>query len=149
MTEPSPENAEDRLVKARERLKSMRTAAHSGSSENGLGHPPEGSFQRGVGTADEERVKATATKGRLTSLELDPRAMRQSPEELAAHIAAAANAALDDLRAQTESTDTEPTVDPAALVQTLRNVQEQGMRQMALINQSIGEALAKARASIR
>ncbi|MFI0374372.1 YbaB/EbfC family DNA-binding protein [Actinomadura sp. 1N219] len=149
MTEPSSENAEDRLVKARERLKLMRAATHSGSSENGPAPSSDGPSRRGTGMADEERVKATAANGRLTGLELDPRAMRQPPDELAAHIAAAANAALDDLRTQAKPTDTEPTVDPAALVQTLQNVQEQGMRQLALINQSIGEALAKARASIR
>ncbi|MFI0483257.1 YbaB/EbfC family DNA-binding protein [Actinomadura sp. 9N215] len=149
MTGPPSENAEDRLVKAREQLKLLRTATHSGSPEKGPTAASGGQSGRGAGTADEERVKATAAKGRLAGLELDPRAMRSSPEELGAHIATAANAALDDLRAQAKPADTEPTVDQAALVQSLRDVQEQGMRQMALINQSIGEALAKARASIR
>ena len=144
MSEPS-ESPEERLVRAREQLTETRNSPNSGPSENARTE----ASARGVGTADEERVKATAVKGRLTGIEIDPRAMRSSPGELGAHIAAAANAALDDLRAQAESADAGPVVDPAALVQSLREVQDQGMRQLALINQAVGEALATARASIR
>ncbi|TYK48931.1 YbaB/EbfC family DNA-binding protein [Actinomadura decatromicini] len=143
MDEALPDDPEERLAKARERLKSLHDEPNSGLPENGS--PSD----RGIGAADEERVRATAVAGRLTGLEIDPRAMRNSPAELGEHIAAAANAALDDLRARSASASTEPVVDPAALVQTLRAVQEQGMRQMALINQAVGEALAKARASMR
>ncbi|TYB46906.1 hypothetical protein [Actinomadura chibensis] len=143
MDEPLPDDPEERLAKARERLTSLHGEANSGPSENGS---PSGC---GIGTADEERVRATAVAGRLTALEIDPRAMRRPPAELGGHIAAAANAALDDLRGRAASAGTEPVVDPAALVETLRAVQEQGMRQLALINQAVGEALAQARASMR
>ncbi|TDD75658.1 YbaB/EbfC family DNA-binding protein [Actinomadura darangshiensis] len=145
MTEPSPESAEARLAGARDRLRSLR----GGGGRPGQGDPPSGAPAGGAGTADEERVRATAAGGRLTGLVLDPRAMRSAPEELGRHIAAAANAALDDMRALTQAGDAEPVVDPAALVQSLREVQEQGLRQLAVINQSIGEALAKAHASKR
>ncbi|NKZ05956.1 YbaB/EbfC family nucleoid-associated protein [Actinomadura latina] len=149
MTEPSPGSPEERLAEARERLRSLRTAGHSGPGRNGISDQAPPLPGRGTGTADEERVRATAAGGRLTSLALDPRALRSSPEELGRHIAAAANAALDDLRAQAQAADTEPAIDPAALVSSLRDVQEQGLQQLAMINQSIGEALAKARASMR
>lgn len=149
MTEPSPGSPEERLAEARERLRSLRSAGHSGPDRNGIADQTSPVSGRGSGTADDERVRATAAGGRLTGLVIDPRALRSSPEELGGHIAAAANAALEDLRAQAQAADTEPPVDPAALARSLRDVQEQGLRQLAVINQSIGEALAKARASMR
>ncbi|GAA2615723.1 hypothetical protein GCM10010411_58450 [Actinomadura fulvescens] len=139
---------------ARERLASLRTGDGRTGRDTGRGADRADAdaprtAMRGTGTADDERVRATAAGGRLVGLQLDPRTLRQPPDQLGAHIAAAANAALDDLRARAETADTEQPPDPAALAQTLRDVQEQGLRQLELISQSLSEATARIQGSRR
>ncbi|MEU5881168.1 hypothetical protein [Spirillospora sp. NPDC047279] len=144
---PRPD-LEQQLRDARARLEGLREAARRGSA-GAPGGGDAGRPAQGVGTADDERVRAVASGGRLTGLEFDARALRRPPEELAAHIAEAANRALDDLRSKAPSAESEPVVDPAALTASLRDVQEQALHQSALINQSLAEAITRIQARMR
>ncbi|MGP4022416.1 YbaB/EbfC family nucleoid-associated protein [Actinomadura sp. 3N407] len=107
-----------------------------------------GTAPEGTGRAGDEQVRVTASGGRVARLELDPRALRRTPEDLGALIAEAANAALDDLRSRADSAEAPP-ADPSALAATLRDVQDEGLRQMALIDESINEAVARVQARMR
>jgi hypothetical protein len=133
----------ERLREARERLAALRNAPTRAPSADA------GPAGRATGTADDERVKATAARGRLVGLEIDPRLLRESPEALGRHIAEAANAALTTLRTQAQEASTEPVIDPSTLVRTLQSVQEQGLREMTILTESINEAVARARESMR
>lgn len=126
------------LREARQRLESLRAGVpgRTGSQAGGEGAAPA----RGVGEASEGRVQAVASRGRLTRLELDPRMMRLSEVELGEQVAVAVNAALEDLRAQASTAESEPVPDPLALAETLRSVQEEGLRQMSLITRAITDA---------
>ncbi|MFG2006595.1 hypothetical protein ACGFNU_46360 [Spirillospora sp. NPDC048911] len=139
MSASPDDDPQQRLREARERLAELRAERRNGETRR------DDTAARGVGTSDEERVRATASRGRLVALELDARTMRRSPEELGAHIAAAVNAALEDLAGRSAD-ETPPVTDPAALVGALRDVQEQGMRGLALINESLAEASVRIRA---
>jgi hypothetical protein len=84
-----------------------------------------------------------APGGRLTSVELDPEAMRLSSDEFGRQLVLAANAALDAARARgtarppaPEHDETEDGTDDGA-------EQEPGLRQMALLTRAINEALAR------
>jgi hypothetical protein len=129
------------LRAARERLESLRAdvSGRTGPQLAGERDAPA----RGIGETSEGRVRAVASRGRLASLELDPRMMRLSEAELGEQIALAVNAALEDLRAQAAAADAEPVPDPAALAETLRSVQEEGLRQMTLISRAVSDATAR------
>ncbi|MBO2446086.1 YbaB/EbfC family nucleoid-associated protein [Actinomadura barringtoniae] len=139
----------ERLREARERLTALRNAATRTPTPNAASQRDAGPAGRATGTADDERVKATAERGRLVGLEIDPRALRESPGDLGRHIAEAANAAMNALRAQAQQASTEEVIDPAALVRSLQAVQEQGLREMTVMTQSINEAVARVRAGIK
>jgi hypothetical protein len=68
--------------------------------------------------------------------------MRNSADELSGAMLAAMNAALDDLRAQVSSA-TDGAVDPAALADRLREVQDEALRSMDLISNALGDAVAR------
>lgn len=133
---------ERRLAEARQSLESLRNgvpgrtaAAHDDASR---AEPA-----RGTGEAFDGRVRAVASRGRLERLELDPRSMRLPPEELGRHIGAAVSAAFDSMRSQPVTTDEAPVADPLELAENLREVQEQGLREMRLISQSLSDAAAR------
>jgi DNA-binding protein YbaB len=130
------------LQKARESLASMRAGRPPASDEP----PPEG-----VGESGDGRVKATADfRGRIKAVELDPRAMRLGPQELAEHVITAVNGAFADLRAKANVADAaEGIPDPAALAKQVRDIQDQGLRQMELIAQAISDATTKLRGGAR
>lgn len=65
-------------------------------------------------------------------------------EELAQHIMAAVNAALDDLATQ-EPVGNVPMVDSAVLAEQLREAQDQGIRQISLITEAISDAMTQIR----
>lgn len=129
------------LREARRRLESLRAGdpARTGPEAGGDRAAPA----RGVGEASEGHVKAVASRGRLVRLDLDPRMMRSSEVELGEQLAAAVNAALEDLRAQASAAEPEPVPDPAALAETLRAVQEEGLQQMAVITRAVNDATAR------
>lgn len=100
------------------------------ASEQGADH--------GVGEADEGRVRAVVTHGSLISLEVEPRLLRSSPEELAEHLVEAVNAAFADLLAAAGSV---PQVDPRALARQLRGLRDE-------LNAGMAESTASVQRSI-
>ena len=143
----------DRLLRdIRRSLESIRAGAGAGAggadAGGGLGRPDPGRPGdalplRGAGEACEGQVRAVAADGRLERLELAPRLMRMAPEQLAPHLMEAANVALDDLRAKTPATDEDFAVDPAALVERLGEVADQGLARMAFISQGLTDAIGR------
>jgi DNA-binding protein YbaB len=122
------------LSEARKALESMRKSPT----------PSETPPVQGTGESAEGKVKAAAQAGgRLKSVELDPRAMRLSSEELAEHIMTAVNAALDDLRSKAPAAAASEAIDTAALGKQVEELQNQGLRQMELISQALNETIAK------
>ncbi|MCO5996148.1 YbaB/EbfC family nucleoid-associated protein [Actinoallomurus rhizosphaericola] len=75
---------------------------------------------RGVGEAEDGRVRAVVTHGRMISLDVEPRLLRSSPEKLADHLTEAVNAAFADLLAA----GAVPQVDPRALARQLRGLRD-------------------------
>lgn len=98
---------------------------------------------RGEGESANGRVRAVAAGGRLQSVELDPRVMRLPSHDLAAHVVAAVNAALDDLAAQAPTAGDLAVPDPKELAAAVAEVQEQSVRQMAAISQAIAAAVQR------
>ncbi|GAA2441738.1 hypothetical protein GCM10010191_67500 [Actinomadura vinacea] len=123
------------LSEARKALESMRQGDTAGP-------PPEP--VEAVGESADGRVTVTATTGgRITGVEINPRAMRLSSQELGEQMVIAINAALDELRAKAPTAESEPAVDPAALQTQLEELQNQGVRQMEMIRHAIGDTLAR------
>jgi DNA-binding protein YbaB len=124
----------ERLQRAREALNSPPAVAQG--SEDHLS---------GEGEAADGRVRAVAvTGGRIDTVELDPRVLRLSPEELAGHIGTALNGALDSLRerASARGAGQVDAPDPAALLERLGEVQNEGLRRLGVMTRGINEALA-------
>src|SRR5687767_7944216 len=71
---------------------------------------PDGLPHEGYGEAAGGMVRARAVEGRLSAVELDPKAMRMASQDLAEAITAAANAALTDLGSKFPATSI-PTFD--------------------------------------
>jgi len=95
-----------------------------------------------VGEAADGMVRVTATGGRVSKVELDPRVMRMQSAMLAEEFARAANAALDALRDQ-YAAGAPPLVDAAALADELDRVHDDGIRAMRRYSESISHALAQ------
>ncbi len=95
----------------------------------------------GRGEAADGQIQATATRGRVESLELNPRLLRLSGEQLAEYVAAAIDAALDEARGQAPAADGPP-VDPSVLAARLGEVHDQSLRTVQMITQALGEAVA-------
>jgi DNA-binding protein YbaB len=101
------------------------------------GEPAEGR-----GSAADGRIRVVAGPGgEITSIELDPRVMRMASQELAEHLTEAVNQALRELRAQATTADT--AIPPEVLAQRLAEVQDQGLRQMAVFTQSLQDVMAR------
>jgi DNA-binding protein YbaB len=137
---PGGSDLDQMLRDARKSLEAMRAGTPPKRAEAPL---------EAVSEAADGRVKATAdSRGRLKTLELDPRVMRLDREELSEHVLAAVNGALEDLRSKASVEDAAATVgrvDPELLARQLGEVQDQGLRQMEMISQAIAEATAKLR----
>jgi DNA-binding protein YbaB len=130
----------DRLLReTRRSLESLRAGPAPSRPEE----PANARPVRGTGEAYEGQVRAGASDGRLERLEVEPKLMRLPPEQLAPHLVAAANAALDDLRAKTPATDAGSAVDPAVLAERLGEVTNEGLARMASISQGLTEAIAR------
>jgi DNA-binding protein YbaB len=100
---------------------------------------------QGRGTAGNGQIVVTAAGGGLHSVELDPRSMRLGSGPLAGQIMAAANAALDDLRAQIPAPAAQAEVDLAAVAWQLPAVRDQATRELSQIVSAIQAALADLR----
>jgi hypothetical protein len=115
------------LARVRQELRDL--AATTG------GEPPEG-----YGEDADGMVAVTAVNGRLSSVELNPRALRLPSEDLAEAFAAAANAALADMESKYQ-VPAYPSFDPGRLDAQLAEVEEQSARQMREYRQTIDDAL--------
>lgn len=143
MVDAQGSELERRLQDARRQLDALR--ADAARTE----HPGDDvQAEPGHGQDTEGQIHVTAAQGRVTRLELDPRVLRLEPERIGERITEAVNAALDDMRSKATAEQT-PSVDLTALLASLRDVQEQGLRQMALISQGIENAVARIQAGIR
>ncbi|WUI01184.1 YbaB/EbfC family nucleoid-associated protein [Spirillospora sp. NBC_00431] len=108
----------------------------------GGGTPPGAEDVEGHGAAADGKVKVVAgAGGELTSVELDPRAMRMPSEELADALRSAVNEALRELRSRSRAAET--AIDPDVLAQGLRDAQDQGLRQMAAFTQSLDDLMTR------
>jgi DNA-binding protein YbaB len=109
----------------------------------GTARPADGAEEaRGEGQALDGRVRVVARAGRVDELRLDPRVMRMGSEELAEHVTAAVNAALNDLASRSPAEQTAP-VDPQVLAGQIAEIQEQSVRQLAALTQAIGTAVRR------
>ncbi|WP_227023190.1 YbaB/EbfC family nucleoid-associated protein [Actinomadura rubrobrunea] len=131
------------LTEARKTLESMRQGNTAPRPEKTK--TADGDALEGVGEAADGRIKVTAVAGgRLKSVELNPRVMRMSSQELGERLVEAVNAALEDLRAKAATAGAaEGAVDPAALGKQIEEIQNQSLRQMELITQALNDTLAK------
>jgi len=91
-------------------------------------------------------VRVVAVSQRLTSLELDPRAMRLASVELAEALLAAVNGALD---ATSPATGEVVAMDARQLAEEVAKIQDQGVRQMAAITDAISAAIAQVQRATR
>ncbi|MFA1538468.1 YbaB/EbfC family nucleoid-associated protein [Actinomadura monticuli] len=108
----------------------------------GATRPPGAEEMEGRGEGAEGKVRVVAgAGGELTSVELDPRALRMPSEELAEELKSAVNAALRELRARSQAADT--AIDPDVLAERLRDAQDQGLRQMAAFTQSLDDLMTR------
>jgi DNA-binding protein YbaB len=99
---------------------------------------------RGTGSAAGGQVEVVVVGQRVESVNLDPRSLRMGAELLGEQITLAMNAALDDLREQTARSGAEaPDVDPAALGQTLGELQNESVRSMSAITEALGDAVRR------
>jgi hypothetical protein len=98
----------------------------------------------GHGEASEGRVRVTAQAGRIESITLEPRLLRLPSAELGELVRDAVNGALTDLGGTYAAAP-----DLAAISETLREVQNEGLRQMAVITDGIADAMAKIRERAR
>jgi DNA-binding protein YbaB len=124
-------------------LDRMLTEARKLLDQTGSGTPETAREPaQGRGSAADGRISVVAgAGGEITSIELDPRVLRMASAELAEHLVEAVNQALRDLRAQVTSADT--AIAPEILAQRLAEVQDQGVRQMAMFTQGLQEAMAR------
>jgi hypothetical protein len=106
--------------------------------------PAEDPSLRGEGAAADGMIRAVVVPGgRLESVSVEPRLLRQGVEEICAQIVVAVNAALDDLATRTPKPDA--AVDLAALSTRLESLQDQSVRQMAMFGQAMNAVVAQLR----
>jgi hypothetical protein len=155
VTNPGFDELERTLAAARERLDALR-ARSSGAAERPVdrhaaspGDPHGGPTVHGAGEAADGRVRAVAVRdftiGLIESVELDPRALRMDMGELAGHLAAALNAAMDDLRANASLAEgsTDSSIDLGVLKKRLSEVQDQATRQLYQLTSGLQDVVAK------
>jgi YbaB/EbfC DNA-binding family protein len=141
----SPVDALDRmLTETRRVLAAVRSGGGAPAVADPAGDPP----LRGEGSGADGLVRAVVTQGgRLESVAIDPRLLRQGVEALGEQLVAAVNAALDDLAAQAPPAD--PSADLAGLSSRLESLQDQSVRQMAMFSQAMNDVVAHLRSAGR
>jgi hypothetical protein len=93
------------------------------------------------GTGADGLIEVIAEGQRLTSVTVDPRAMRLPAEEFGAELLSAVNAALASAD-PASAAEAAALPDPAALSRQLEELQNQSVRQMERYTQSISEVMA-------
>ena len=101
------------------------------------GEPPAGH-----GQAADGMVTVTASGGRLTNVEISPKAMRLPSQELAEALTSAVNAALADLESKYPALPVPP-IDAAKLEAQLAEAHDQGLLAMRRYTDSIADSLAR------
>jgi DNA-binding protein YbaB len=146
--DPGFNDLESELADARQRLDALRSRSAAGPV---VKHGQAGSRReqepsaRGAGEAAGGRVRVAAADGLIESVELDPRVLRLDARELAGHLAAALNAALDDLRANAGLEYPAAGVDLGGLTRQLGAVRDQALRQLYQITSALQDAVAEMR----
>lgn len=127
----SESNLEQQLAEARAALRDARRSTSKAEP------PPTTTAEAANGL-----VKVTlGTDGRLSAIEIDPKALRSGSEDLATELRTAVNKALDQ-RNKTAHTD-EPMPDLEAINATIERLQDQSIRQMREISTAISETMRK------
>jgi hypothetical protein len=92
-------------------------------------------------------IRATVGPNRLVSLHIDPEAARLSTSDLAEEITAAVNAGFEELRRQAGTAEALRDAQSLAtgLSAELKDLQNDSMRSMAMIGQTLADALAQLR----
>lgn len=102
--------------------------------------PPERA--ESVAVAADGRIQVTlGTDGRVSTIGIDPRVLREGSEYLAAELRQAVNDALDGQDAGVDVS--EPMPDLAAISATVERLQDESLRQMREMTQAIGETMRK------
>ncbi|ACY96334.1 MULTISPECIES: YbaB/EbfC family nucleoid-associated protein [Thermomonospora] len=123
----------DRMLTETRGLLSQVRSGKGGASQEAV---------EGQGSAADGRIRVVAgAGGEITSIELDPRVMRMSSQELAEHLVEAVNQALRELRAQVTTAET--AIAPEVLAQRLAEVQDQGLRQMTMFVEGLRDAMTQ------
>ncbi|MFG1775209.1 YbaB/EbfC family nucleoid-associated protein [Micromonospora sp. NPDC049051] len=121
---------EEQLAQARAALREVSRSA-----------APQERVETAAEAAD-GRVRVTlGTDGRVSAVDIDPRVLREGSEYLADELRRAVNAALDGQ--DDDATTAEPMPDLAALTATVERLQNQGLRQMREISQTVSETMRK------
>jgi DNA-binding protein YbaB len=96
---------------------------------------------KGRGEASDGQIRAVAMRGRLESLEFDPRVKRLSGEKLSELTLTAVNAALLDLRTQAPSAS--DSIDLRGMFTLVQEVQNEGLRTMSMFTRGLSDAVAQ------
>ncbi|MFI0366520.1 YbaB/EbfC family nucleoid-associated protein [Actinomadura sp. 1N219] len=106
------------------------------------GERPGGASAKGHGEAADGLIRVTVSAdGEVEGIELAPRAMRMSSEEIGEHVAAAVNGAFQELRA--DPAGLPAGAETEALSARARELQDMSMRQMRQMTQSIADLMAQ------
>ncbi len=156
MTNPDFDELERTLAAARSRLDALRARAAGGLArragrQDGLpGDPGTAAVARGSGEAAAGQVRAVAVSdhatGLIESVQLEPRVLRMATGELAGHLVAALNAAVDDLRANAlaaPGAGAVPGIDVGVLAKRLSEVQDQAARELYQLTSALQDVVAK------
>jgi DNA-binding protein YbaB len=133
---PSADDLDRELSQARRMLLDLRRDPGTGAAAD------DEEPVRGEGQAADGMVKVTVEGGRISKVDLNPRAMRLASEDLGKAFASAANAALAEFTSKATS-EVSPVADPAALAAQLAELQDYSVRQMARYSQAMSDVVAR------
>ncbi len=126
------------LDDTRRALERMSTPPAPGTDPSGEPTEP----LRGDGESADGRARAVAvTPGRIETLEVNPRLMRDGSEAVCEAIAEAVNAALEDL--QTKAVQGAATIDPQQLSGELERIQEESLDSARSMMAVLQDAMAR------
>jgi DNA-binding protein YbaB len=122
------DDAPEELAKARREIRDFLAARAEGGEREGRGEAADG------------MIRVVAVGGRLSQVEIDPRAMRMASQALAEEFTKAANTALSDLQAGYATGA--PNVNLDALASQMEQFQQASERDIRRLNESITRAIA-------
>ncbi|MEU1587015.1 YbaB/EbfC family nucleoid-associated protein [Micromonospora sp. NPDC005710] len=139
------------LSETRRQLAKMGAAAAAGATVPGTqSADTEPETVIGEGSEPGGWAQATVSAGRLRSLVVDPRLLREGSEAVCDKVIAAVNAAYADLgRRATSDLDAADTADVEQLTADLSRLQDESMRNMTMFTQALTSALERIQAQNR